>query len=82
MAQRGWWRLKLSPQSKHCPRALSFTPRLAACMLCADIIAARGADKVTAEEVVRAVRPEGRAAVPDSIKAELLSRIKAFVLSL
>jgi enhancer of yellow 2 transcription factor len=37
---------------------------------------------VTADEIVRHVRPEGRAAVPDNIKAELLTRIKSFILQL
>jgi hypothetical protein len=37
---------------------------------------------VTAEQVVAAVRPTGRAAVPDGVKAELLSRIKAFITAL
>jgi enhancer of yellow 2 transcription factor len=37
---------------------------------------------VSADEIVRAVRPEGRAAVPDNVKAELLTRIKGFIQSL
>jgi enhancer of yellow 2 transcription factor len=35
---------------------------------------------VSTDEIVRAVRPEGRATVPDAVKAELLSKIKEFIL--
>lgn len=49
---------------------------------CREYLASRGPDNVTADEIVRHVRPEGRAAVPDNIKAELLTRIKAFILQL
>lgn len=48
----------------------------------AEYIQTRGYENVTAEEVVRFIRPEGRAAVPDNIKAELLTRIKTFILQL
>ncbi len=34
---------------------------------------------MTVEDIVRAVRPEGRAAVPDAVKAELLSKIREFI---
>jgi len=54
------------------------TPALPICP--ADYLASRGPDNVTADEIVRHVRPEGRAAVPDNVKAELLTRIKAFIL--
>ncbi|KAF6261299.1 transcription factor e(y)2-domain-containing protein [Scenedesmus sp. NREL 46B-D3] len=49
---------------------------------CREYIQARGHDNVTAEELVRFIRPEGRAAVPDNVKAELLTRIKTFILAL
>jgi enhancer of yellow 2 transcription factor len=42
----------------------------------------KGRDAVTTDDIVRAVRPEGRATVPDSVKAELLSEIKKFILSI
>jgi hypothetical protein len=48
----------------------------------AEYLASRGPENVTADEIVRHVRPEGRAAVPDNVKAELLTRIKAFILQL
>lgn len=50
--------------------------------LCRDYIAKRGRDNITTEDIVRAIRPEGRAAVPDSVKAELLQNVKKFILSL
>eukprot|EP00775_Hariotina_reticulata_P006473 gene6473-6701_t len=49
---------------------------------CREYIQRRGQGNVTADEIVRFIRPEGRAAVPDNIKAELLTRIKTFIISL
>lgn len=49
---------------------------------CREYIAKRGRESVTTEDIVRAVRPEGRATVPDAIKAELLVEIKKFILSI
>lgn len=48
----------------------------------AEYIAGKGRDAVTTEDVVKAVRPEARSRVPDSIKAELLADIKKFILDL
>ena len=45
------------------------------------MIAERGRD-VTARELVEAIRNEGRATVPDSVKAELLTQIKGFIMGL
>jgi enhancer of yellow 2 transcription factor len=39
----------------------------------------KGRENITTDDIVRAVRPEGRSAVPDSVKAELLSQIKTFM---
>jgi enhancer of yellow 2 transcription factor len=47
-----------------------------------EYIARRGSEQVTTDDIVRAVRPEGRARVPDSVKAELLAEIKKFIQSL
>lgn len=47
-----------------------------------EYVASRSTEHVTADEIVRHVRPEARAAVPDNIKAELLTRIKTFILQL
>mmetsp|Transcript_21082 Transcript_21082/g.37644 ORF Transcript_21082/g.37644 Transcript_21082/m.37644 type:complete len:104 (-) Transcript_21082:1264-1575(-) len=38
--------------------------------------------QVTTEEIVRAICSEGRATVPDNLKAELLYAIKQFILKL
>jgi enhancer of yellow 2 transcription factor len=51
-------------------------------MMPAEYVERRGRENVTADEIVRAVRPQGRAAVPDSVKAELLQRIKQFILAI
>ncbi len=48
----------------------------------AEYVLKRGAEEVTIEEVIKAIRPEGRATVPDSIKAELLNHLKTFINSL
>lgn len=50
--------------------------------LFADYIQRRGRENVTTEDIVRHIRPDGRAAVPDNIKAELLVEIKTFILQL
>jgi len=55
---------------------------ITAVYLFTEYIQSRGHGNVTAEEIVRFIRPEGRAAVPDNIKAELLTRIKTFIISL
>ncbi|KIY99369.1 Enhancer of yellow 2 transcription factor-like protein [Monoraphidium neglectum] len=49
---------------------------------CREYIQQRGRDNVTADDVVRHVRPQGRAAVPDSVKADLLMQIKSFMVQL
>ncbi|KAG2484706.1 hypothetical protein HYH03_016534 [Edaphochlamys debaryana] len=65
------------------------TARLAACgwrddikQRCREYVAKKGRDQVTTDDIVRAIRPEGRATVPDSVKAELLAEIKKFILSI
>mmetsp|Transcript_13045 Transcript_13045/g.35530 ORF Transcript_13045/g.35530 Transcript_13045/m.35530 type:complete len:110 (+) Transcript_13045:68-397(+) len=47
---------------------------------CEEVINKRGRDNVTTDDIVRAVKPQGRASVPDAIKAELLAEIKKFIL--
>lgn len=49
---------------------------------CADYVAKHRGEEITAEEIVKAIRPEGRASVPDSVKAELLAHIKSFIVSI
>jgi enhancer of yellow 2 transcription factor len=51
-------------------------------ILSREYVQKKGRDNVSIEDIVRAIRPEGRAAVPDSVKAELLSQIKKFIISL
>lgn len=41
-----------------------------------EYISTRGAEHVTHEDIVREVKPQSRAKVPDSLKAELLRRIR------
>ncbi|EFJ40812.1 hypothetical protein VOLCADRAFT_68978, partial [Volvox carteri f. nagariensis] len=49
---------------------------------CREYVTKKGRETVTTDDIVRAVRPEGRATVPDSVKAELLAEIKKFILSI
>lgn len=42
----------------------------------AEYVSARGVEHVTHEDIVREVKPQSRAKVPDSLKAELLRRIR------
>uniref|UniRef100_A0A9J8DJ80 Transcription and mRNA export factor ENY2 n=1 Tax=Cyprinus carpio carpio TaxID=630221 RepID=A0A9J8DJ80_CYPCA len=47
--------------------------------LCKEVIKEKGLENVTVEDLVAGVTPKGRALVPDSVKKELLQRIKAFL---
>ena len=49
---------------------------------CKEIIEQRGKDNITTDELVQAVAPAGRAAVPDELKADMLATMKSFVESL
>uniref|UniRef100_A0A8C4RCQ0 Transcription and mRNA export factor ENY2 n=1 Tax=Eptatretus burgeri TaxID=7764 RepID=A0A8C4RCQ0_EPTBU len=46
---------------------------------CKEIIRQKGLDHVTIEELVTEITPRGRALVPDSVKKELLQRIRTFL---
>ncbi|XP_077447352.1 transcription and mRNA export factor ENY2 [Stigmatopora argus] len=46
---------------------------------CKDVIREKGLDHVTVEDLVTEITPKGRALVPDSVKKELLQRIRAFI---
>ncbi|KAI5068220.1 hypothetical protein GOP47_0016565 [Adiantum capillus-veneris] len=41
----------------------------------------RGRTDVTLDELIRTITPKGRSSVPDTVKAELLQRIRSFLLS-
>ncbi|XP_027352768.1 transcription and mRNA export factor ENY2 isoform X1 [Abrus precatorius] len=58
--------------------------------LCRDVVKKKGRNNVTVDELVHVITPKGRenlsnlffaASVPDSIKAELLQRIRTFLVS-
>lgn len=46
---------------------------------CKDVIRRKGLEKVTVEELVAEITPQGRATIPEEIKAELLKRIRTFL---
>uniref|UniRef100_UPI0035900294 transcription and mRNA export factor ENY2 n=1 Tax=Myxine glutinosa TaxID=7769 RepID=UPI0035900294 len=46
---------------------------------CKEIIRQKGLEHVTVEELVTEITPRGRALVPDSVKKELLQRIRTFL---
>ncbi|KAK7336071.1 hypothetical protein VNO77_16600 [Canavalia gladiata] len=49
--------------------------------LCRAVVKKKGRNNVTVDELVHVITPKGRASVPDSIKAELLQRIRSFLVS-
>ena len=46
---------------------------------CKDVIRRKGLEKVTVEELVAEITPQGRSTIPEDIKAELLKRIRTFL---
>jgi enhancer of yellow 2 transcription factor len=46
---------------------------------CKDVIRRKGLEKVTVEELVAEITPQGRSTIPEEIKAELLKRIRTFL---
>ncbi|XAR52004.1 hypothetical protein NMG60_11006829 [Bertholletia excelsa] len=49
--------------------------------LCRAFIKRKGRNNVTVDDLVHVITPKGRASVPDSVKAELLQRIRTFLVS-
>lgn len=47
--------------------------------LCRAFIKKKGSNNVTVDDLVHVITPKGRASVPDSVKAELLQRIRTFL---
>ncbi|KAG9401876.1 Transcription and mRNA export factor eny2 [Aphanomyces cochlioides] len=46
---------------------------------CKDLIKTKGIDQITVDDLVEEITPKGRATVPDSIKADMLERIRLFL---
>ncbi|PRQ54259.1 hypothetical protein RchiOBHm_Chr2g0175521 [Rosa chinensis] len=49
--------------------------------LCRSFIKKKGRNNVTVDDLVHVITPKGRASIPDSVKAELLQRIRTFLMS-
>ncbi|MBA0605938.1 hypothetical protein Godav_018465 [Gossypium davidsonii] len=49
--------------------------------LCRAHVKKKGRNNVTVDDLVHLITPKGRASVPDSVKAELLQRIRTFLMS-
>ncbi|MQM10504.1 hypothetical protein Taro_043396 [Colocasia esculenta] len=49
--------------------------------LCRAYSRKKGRNNVTVDDLIHVITPKGRAAVPDSIKAELLQRIRSFLVA-
>ncbi|CAK9143308.1 unnamed protein product [Ilex paraguariensis] len=49
--------------------------------LCRAFVKKKGRNNVTVDDLVHVVTPKGRASIPDSVKAELLQRIRTFLVS-
>lgn len=48
---------------------------------CTEIMLAEGNANMAVSDLVKALRPRGRAAVPDDVKAELLTKLRAQIVS-
>lgn len=46
---------------------------------CKDIVKERGLENITVDELVQEITPKGRALVPDSIKKEMLARLRQYL---
>ena len=62
----------------HSRRSLPNLPPLTIPAL-ADLIRTKGDEQLTVEQLTQEITPQGRATVPDEVKAELLLRIRRFV---
>ncbi|KAH1128674.1 hypothetical protein J1N35_000052 [Gossypium stocksii] len=49
--------------------------------LCRAHVKKKGRNNVTVDDLVHLITPKGRASIPDSVKAELLQRIRTFLMS-
>ena len=49
--------------------------------VCAEILLQDGNENMTVDALVKALRPRGRMTVPDNIKAELLSKLRAAIVT-
>ncbi|KAL3636688.1 hypothetical protein CASFOL_018987 [Castilleja foliolosa] len=50
--------------------------------LCRAFVTKNGRENVTVDDLISAITPKGRATIPDSVKAELLQRIRSFLVSI
>lgn len=48
-------------------------------MFCSEFVAGAKGHKVTADDIVAAIRPRGRQRVPDHVKAELLTELRSSI---
>ncbi|DAZ93605.1 TPA: hypothetical protein N0F65_003655, partial [Lagenidium giganteum] len=49
---------------------------------CKDVIRSKGIDQITVEDLIEEITPKGRgenASVPESVRAEMLEKIKSFI---
>ncbi|KAM3334862.1 hypothetical protein ACQJBY_029344 [Aegilops geniculata] len=49
--------------------------------LCRAYARKKGRNNVTLDDLIHVITPKGRASVPDAVKAELLQRIRSFLMS-
>ncbi|XP_020248432.1 transcription and mRNA export factor SUS1 [Asparagus officinalis] len=49
--------------------------------LCRAYARKKGRNNVTVDDLIDVITPKGRASVPDSVKAELLQRIRSFLMA-
>ena len=46
---------------------------------CKEVIRNKGIEQITIDDLVEEITPHGRAKIPDSIKADMLQRIRVFI---
>ncbi|GAB2226009.1 hypothetical protein Droror1_Dr00021792 [Drosera rotundifolia] len=49
--------------------------------LCRALVKEKGRNNVTVDDLIHVITPKARASIPDSVKAELLQRIRNFLVS-
>uniref|UniRef100_A0A453GC17 Transcription and mRNA export factor ENY2 n=1 Tax=Aegilops tauschii subsp. strangulata TaxID=200361 RepID=A0A453GC17_AEGTS len=84
----GFWFLKLVESGEKERLMELLRERLVECgwrddmkALCRAYARKKGRNNVTLDDLIHVITPKGRASVPDAVKAELLQRIRSFLMS-
>ncbi|VAH67802.1 unnamed protein product [Triticum turgidum subsp. durum] len=87
-SELGFWFLKLVESGEKERLMELLRERLVECgwrddmkALCRAYARKKGRNNVTLDDLIHVITPKGRASVPDAVKAELLQRIRSFLMS-